>query len=343
MTSYRAANEQMGMAYRDVWSTAMINDLPDSSFLYIEPGGSKDSEGKTTPRSLRHFPVKDANGKPDAAHINNAMARINQADIPDSAKVAAMKKAKAMAAAHPGIGGGKTASYQGSAGSGRGDGTIFDQMPMAGVVKKKNVGQAMAQAMGLASREPAEVLTRSFNVDLMLRAGGDGRTLVGRAVPYGQTIEIDTGHERFVPGAFNRQLESNQLGAIKLHASHEGRKTDFAIGKTVSLEDRPDGLHGAWHLYDTSRGEDALKLVQAGEVTGLSVGFKAVAGGTRLAPDGAYERHAVHLDHVALTTEPAYSEARILAIRSVDVHTVTGLRTAQARQHALIERLRVRL
>ena len=214
---------------------------------------------------------------------------------------------------------------------------------MAGVVKKKNVGQAMAQAMGLASREPAEVLTRSFNVDLMLRAGGDGRTLVGRAVPYGQTIEIDTGRERFVPGAFSRQLESGQLGSIKLHASHEGRKTDFAIGKTVSLEDRPDGLHGAWHLYDTSRGEDALKLVQAGEVTGLSVGFKAVDGGTRLAPDGAYERHAVHLDHVALTTEPAYSEARILAIRSVDAGTVTGLRTAQARQHALIERLRVRL
>ena len=207
MTSYRAANEQMGMAYRDVWSTAMINDLPDSSFLYIDDTATgKDSEGKTVPRSARHLPVKDANGKPDAAHINNAMARINQADIPDSAKVAAMKKAKAMAAAHPGISGGKTASYQGSAGSGRGDGTIFDQMPMAGVLKKKNVGQAMAQALGLASREPAEVLTRSFNVDLMLRAGGDGRTLVGRAVPYGQTIEIDAGRERFVPGAFSRQL-----------------------------------------------------------------------------------------------------------------------------------------
>jgi HK97 family phage prohead protease len=248
-----------------------------------------------------------------------------------------------MAAAHPGIGGGKTSSYEGSAGSGRGDGSIFDQMPMAGVLKKKNVGQVMAQAMGLASKGPIEVEIRSFNVDLMLRAGGDGRTLVGRAVPYGQTIEVEGGRERFLSGAFNYQLERGPVSHIKLHASHEGRKTDFAIGKTVSLEDRPDGLHGAWQLYDTTRGEDALKLVRAGEVTGLSVGFKALQGGTQLAPDGAMERTAVHLDHVALTTEPAYSEAKILAIRSVDAGTVTGLRTAQARQHALIERLRVRL
>ncbi len=37
-------------------SSADVNDLPDSDFAYIEPGGTKDSEGKTTPRSLRHFP-----------------------------------------------------------------------------------------------------------------------------------------------------------------------------------------------------------------------------------------------------------------------------------------------
>ena len=35
------------------WTTAFVNDLPDSSFLYIEPGGEKDEEGKTKPRSLR--------------------------------------------------------------------------------------------------------------------------------------------------------------------------------------------------------------------------------------------------------------------------------------------------
>jgi len=49
-----------------------INDLPDSDFAYIESGGEKDEEGKTKPRSLRHFPIHDA------SHVRNALARIGQ-------------------------------------------------------------------------------------------------------------------------------------------------------------------------------------------------------------------------------------------------------------------------
>jgi hypothetical protein len=60
-------------------STADINDLPDSAFAHIEPGGSKDSEGKTTPRSKRHFPVHDA------AHVRNALSRAPQSPFGDKA------------------------------------------------------------------------------------------------------------------------------------------------------------------------------------------------------------------------------------------------------------------
>jgi len=61
-----------------VWTTAQINDFPDSSFAFISPGGEKDGEGKTTPRGLRHLPYEDASGKVDAAHCANALARLNQ-------------------------------------------------------------------------------------------------------------------------------------------------------------------------------------------------------------------------------------------------------------------------
>lgn len=84
---------------RAVWSTAYVNNLPDSSFLYIEAGGEKDGEGKTTPRSLRHFPVKDANGKVDLPHLRNALARIPQSNLPQSVKDAATAKAQKMLAA----------------------------------------------------------------------------------------------------------------------------------------------------------------------------------------------------------------------------------------------------
>ena len=68
-------------------TTSSINDLDDSDFAYIEPGGSKDSSGKTVPRSLRHFPIHDA------AHVRNALARAPQS--PFGAK--AMPKIRAAA------------------------------------------------------------------------------------------------------------------------------------------------------------------------------------------------------------------------------------------------------
>ena len=68
--------------------TADINDLPDSDFAYIEPGGEKDSEGKTTPRSLRHFPIHDA------AHVRNALARASQSEFGAKAMPAIKAAAK---------------------------------------------------------------------------------------------------------------------------------------------------------------------------------------------------------------------------------------------------------
>ena len=53
-------------------SASERDNLPDSAFAYIEPGGTKDASGRTTPRSLRHFPVHDK------AHADNAAVRIAQ-------------------------------------------------------------------------------------------------------------------------------------------------------------------------------------------------------------------------------------------------------------------------
>ena len=68
-----------------------INDLPDSDFAYISPGGKKDASGKTEPRSLRHLPINAA------AHVRNALARLSQTDIPPAAKKSALSKIKSRA------------------------------------------------------------------------------------------------------------------------------------------------------------------------------------------------------------------------------------------------------
>ena len=60
-------------------SSAEENDLPDSAFAYVEPG-EKDDEGKTVPRSNRHFNVSDE------AHVRNALARLSQSPFEEKAR-----------------------------------------------------------------------------------------------------------------------------------------------------------------------------------------------------------------------------------------------------------------
>lgn len=67
------------------WDRVYINSLPDIAFAIVLPGGEKDDEGKTKPRSLRKLPhhnetVKDPNEKDsvDLPHLRNALARVSQ-------------------------------------------------------------------------------------------------------------------------------------------------------------------------------------------------------------------------------------------------------------------------
>lgn len=59
-----------------VWNQSYVDSLPDSAFLMVEPGERK--EGRTSPSSLRHFPVYDANGQLDLPHLRTALARLPQ-------------------------------------------------------------------------------------------------------------------------------------------------------------------------------------------------------------------------------------------------------------------------
>ena len=85
------------------WDTAYINDLPDTAFAVILPGGEKDETGKTKPRSSRLLPHHDSsvkksteNSSVDLPHLRNALARMNQIKAPAEYK----KKARNHLIAH---------------------------------------------------------------------------------------------------------------------------------------------------------------------------------------------------------------------------------------------------
>ncbi|HKC98924.1 MAG TPA: HK97 family phage prohead protease [Methylomirabilota bacterium] len=71
------------------WDASYVNNLPDSAFAVVLPGGKKDSEGKTVPRSLRKLPHHDSNGGVDLPHLRNALAREPQTNMPASAHASA--------------------------------------------------------------------------------------------------------------------------------------------------------------------------------------------------------------------------------------------------------------
>lgn len=72
-----------------VWTRAFINDLDDAAFAIILPGGEKDEQGKTAPRSLRKFPHHNADGSLDLPHLRNANTRLPQSDLTDAQKARA--------------------------------------------------------------------------------------------------------------------------------------------------------------------------------------------------------------------------------------------------------------
>ncbi|MGH8012572.1 MAG: phage protease, partial [Candidatus Binataceae bacterium] len=78
------------------WTRAYIDQLPDSAFAYIAAAGKKDATGRTKPRSLRHFPLRDKNGKLDYEHVRDALSRAPQSPFGDRAMAKIRAAAKAL-------------------------------------------------------------------------------------------------------------------------------------------------------------------------------------------------------------------------------------------------------
>jgi hypothetical protein len=78
-------------------TSATRNDLPDSAFACILPGGKKDASGRTVPRNKRRFPIHDK------AHVYNALARLPQAggDIASCARPKVLAAARKMGIGKP--------------------------------------------------------------------------------------------------------------------------------------------------------------------------------------------------------------------------------------------------
>ena len=87
------------------------------------------------------------------------------------------------------------------------------------------------------------------------------------------------------------------------------------MAKGVAFRDTPGGLEGTFQFFDTPEGRSAWENVQEETYGGVSVGFIAMAEGRR---NGTREVRAARLHHVSLVDEPAYAEARVIAVRAAE-------------------------
>lgn len=157
------------------------------------------------------------------------------------------------------------------------------------------------------------MLVRTF--DASLAEEGDGRTLVGRCVPYNTVATVSDGgpayQEMFVKGAFSRATKAPNR--VYLNFEHKPGISNV-LGHGVEFDERDDGLYGKLRVDDGAEGEKALRLYRDGVLASLSVEFKPMAKPQVV--DGVTVRSSVHLDAVALCRVGAYEEAKVLALRT---------------------------
>jgi len=234
-------NLQEAVFRESKWTTAYINDLPDSSFAYVE-AGDKDEDGKTTPRSKRHFPYKDADGSIDLPHLRNALARAPQSPFGDKA----MPKLRA-AAKSAGVG-----DYA------------------ENVTRKGEEAEASYWLDASFLEAPAYDESRGvYTVPVrLIRPGWSKNNFYYREGVLAQIPELMEGQRAYI--------DHETKSEIKERGS---RTIDDMAGWYEGVYQESDGsIHAVLNMVETPRTEHAIKLAQANpNLVQLSINAKGKA------------------------------------------------------------------
>lgn len=158
------------------------------------------------------------------------------------------------------------------------------------------------------------------------RAEVHEQRMSGHASVFGAVARIGNGWETIDKRAFDNPLKSGS--DVRLLLNHN---PDNLLGRTKSgtLELRTDGrgLAVSADLPDTTLGRDVRTLVERGDLTGMSFGFKVAKDSWSVAPDGRQLRTIEDLElfDVSLATFPAYRDSDDVVLRTVDFTTIPRL------------------
>lgn len=118
------------------------------------------------------------------------------------------------------------------------------------------------------------------------------------------------------PGAFAKSLAKHKADD-STPAMLWQHNAEEPIGRWLSITEDSNGLAVKGKLVPTTqRGAEALDLLRAGALNGLSIGFTTPKGGYTSGPTGR-RLTEVELWEVSLVTFPANTAARVIEVRSI--------------------------
>jgi HK97 family phage prohead protease len=136
--------------------------------------------------------------------------------------------------------------------------------------------------------------------------------------------------EQFARGAFDRHKAAPHRVALTYTHSH---LMPDRMGHGVELRDSSEGAVMVWQLMASGR-DRSLELLETTH-KGMSVTFRSIAPrhGSPIRDGELITRTAAHLISVAATDDPAYTDARVLAMRARDAE-LEAERAVQATRRA---------
>ena len=150
------------------------------------------------------------------------------------------------------------------------------------------------------------------------------RTIDLIAVPYNEATEV-LRRGRWVSESVAPEAFVGVHGDVTVNRAHD---LENPLGRVTALKPKdPRGLRAVLRISRTASGDEVLELADDGLLS-ASVGFIPLAGGEEWSADRrSVKVTRAQLAHIALTGDPAYKGARVLAVRTapgeVPVSTAT--------------------
>lgn len=133
-----------------------------------------------------------------------------------------------------------------------------------------------------------------------------------RLLAWGEIGEIRDGYESFARGAF-AGADPSRIVFRNMHAA--------VVGRGLELRETEDGAYMTFRVSATPAGDELLTLAADGVLSGVSVGFFPVEGGSEVRSHNGrrhWVRNRVDLREASATFIPTFASGQVLSVRQTE-------------------------